>query len=264
VVNTDVTEKKQLEAEFLQAQRLESLGILARSIAHDLNNILTPISIAPQLLLKQLPDLDTVPQELLKSIQRAAKRGTELSQQILAFAGKPQEERILVTVNDLIQEIQQFAQFSVPKNIQIRTTLTDSLKPVLVDPTRLYQVLLNLCVNARDAMPQGGTLSLSANSIFIDETNRNLSTSAQPGEYAVITVADTGVGIAPEVLDHIFDPFFTTKSADQGSGLGLSTVAKIVKDCGGFVKVLSEVGTGCQFQVYLPTAKTAAPMPAEN
>jgi len=264
VVNTDITEKKQLEAEFLQAQRLESLGILARSIAHDLNNILMPISIAPQLLLKQLPDLDAAPQELLKSIQRAAQRGTELSQKILAFAGKPQEERVLVKINDLFQEIQQFAQSSFPNNIQIQTTIPDSLKPVFVDTTLLYQVLLNLCINARDAMPQGGTLSLSADNILIDETHQNLPPSAQRGEYAVIKVTDTGGGIAPEVLDHIFDPFFTTKSADQGSGLGLSTVAKIVKDCGGFVKVLSEVGTGCQFQVYLPTARAAAPAPVAN
>lgn len=255
VVNTDITEKKQLEAEFLQAQRLESLGILARSIAHDLNNILTPLTIVPHVLLQQLPESDTAMRSMLESIKRAAKRGTELSKQILVFAGKTQGERVLVHIDELFQEVQQFVQLTFPKNIQIRIAIADDLKPVVADATLLYQVLLNLCVNARDAMPQGGTLTLSATHIALDTMNQNQPAIAHPGDYVLVSVADTGAGIAAEILDQIFDPFFTTKSADRGSGLGLSTVAKIVKDCGGFVNVVSEVGTGCQFQMYLPVLR---------
>jgi two-component system cell cycle sensor histidine kinase/response regulator CckA len=167
VVNTDITEKKQLEAEFLQAQRLESLGILARSIAHDLNNILTPLTIVPHVLLKQLPEPDAAMRSILESIKSAAQRGTKLSKQILTFAGKTQGELALVQLDELFQEVQQFAQLTFPKNIAIQMEIADDLQPVLVDATLLYQVLLNLYVNARDAMPQGGILTLSATHITL-------------------------------------------------------------------------------------------------
>jgi PAS domain S-box-containing protein len=257
VVNTDITEKKKLEADFLQVQRLESLGILARSIAHDLNNILMPISVVPHFLLNRLPNLDTATQDLLKSIQQAAKRGAALSNQILLFAGKPQGDPVLVQINDLFREIYQFTQHSFPKNIEVQITITDSLEPVLADTTLLYQVLLNLCVNARDAMPAGGTLSLSADKIVIE--NNQTVPNARPGNYVVITVADTGTGIPPEVVDHIFDPLFTTKPAGQGSGLGLSTAVKIVKDYKGFIQVTNVPGAGCRFQVYLPADRDSVP-----
>ena len=254
VVNTDITERKQLEAEFLQAQRLESLGILARSIAHDLNNILTPLSITPQMLLRKLPHADARTRDLLNGIKQSAQRGTQLVKQMLAFAGKSQESPVIVQVDDLFQEMQQFVQFTFPGNIAIQTAIADDLNPVLADATLLYQVLLNLCVNARDAMPQGGTLSLSAIQTTLDEASQHWPSHAPLGNYVVMTVADTGQGIAPEILDQIFEPFFTTKPTNQGSGLGLSTVAKIVKDFRGFTRVFSEVGIGSQFQVYLPVA----------
>jgi PAS domain S-box-containing protein len=262
VVNTDITGRKQLEAEFLQAQRLESLGILARSIAHDLNNILTPLSITPQVLLKQLPQADARTRDLLKGIKQAAQRGAQLVKQMLVFAGKSQGTLGFVQVDDLFQEMQQFIHLTFPGNIAIQTAIADDLNPVLADATLLYQVLLNLCINARDAMPQGGTLSLSATQTTLDETSQHRSPSAVLGNYIVMTVADTGQGIAPDILDHIFDPFFTTKPASQGSGLGLSTVAKIVKDLGGFLDVFSEVKTGSQFQVYLPAANNFTSAPA--
>jgi two-component system cell cycle sensor histidine kinase/response regulator CckA len=264
VVNTNITEKKQLEAEFLRSQRLESLGILARSIAHDLNNILTPLTIVPHVLLQQLPESDTAMRSMLESIKSAAQRGNELSKQILTFAGKTQGELVLVQIDDLFQEVQQFVQLTFPKNIAIQIAIADDLQPVLADATLLYQVLLNLCVNARDAMPQGGILSLSAANATLETTHQNQQAIAHPGDYVLVTVADTGPGIAPEILDQIFDPFFTTKPADRGSGLGLSTVAKIVKDCGGFVSVLSEVGIGCQFQMYLPVGRGSTSSPVMN
>ncbi|PSR17445.1 hypothetical protein C8255_12645 [filamentous cyanobacterium CCP3] len=263
VVDTDITEKKQLEAEFLQTQRLESLGVLARGIAHDLKNILMPVSIVPQLLLKELPDANATTRELLESLKRAAQRGTALAQQILAFASQPQGKPTQLRVEDLIQEVQAFAHHAFPQSIAIEVHSEADLKPVCADATLLYQVLLNLCVNARDAMPNGGTLTISAQNAHLQDRPEG-SPEAGPGDYIAITIADTGTGIAPDILDRVFDPLFTTKPEGQGSGLGLSTVAKIVKDYRGFVRVVSEVGSGCQFQVYLPAARASAPSSAAD
>ncbi len=265
-VNTDITEKKQLEAQFLQAQRLESLGTLAGGIAHDLNNILAPILAVSQLLPRQLPNLDQQSRHLLKIAEDSSKRGADLVKQILAFARDLDGKHIPLQVGTLLEEVEQIIRSTFSKSIAItRTVPTENLSMVAADATQLHQVLMNLCVNARDAMPNGGTLSLSAENQLIDQTYADLHPGANAGAYVVITVTDTGTGIPPETLDRMFDPFFTTKAIGNGTGLGLSTVIGIVKSHGGFLNVNSQVGQGTSFKVYLPAIEAAeTSQPAED
>jgi PAS domain S-box-containing protein len=255
VVNTDITDKKQLEAQFLRAQRLESIGTLASGIAHDLNNILSPILISAQLL--QTKNFDTRSQKLLKTIETNAKRGAAVIKQVLSFARGVEGERKIVQIRHLILEIKQIVKETFPKSIELYTDIAPDLWAVSGDATQVHQVLLNLCVNARDAMPDGGTLSIYGKNFLIDQNYARMNLDAQVGPYIVITVADTGIGIPPEVMDRIFEPFFTTKQQGKGTGLGLSTVIGIIKSHGGFVKVSSDVGKGTQFQVFLPAVQEA-------
>jgi PAS domain S-box-containing protein len=256
-VDTDITEKKQLEAQFYRAQRLESLGTLASGIAHDLNNVLTPILAISQLLGLKFSHLDQRSQDLLKILEESAKRGATMVKQILTFTRGTDGKPTLVKVEALVQEVVDLIQQTFPKSIAIRANFPEtSLGMVSVDPTHLHQVLMNLCVNARDAMPTGGTLTLSVESRWVDQAFAQVNLDAQVGSYISITVTDTGMGIAAEIRDRIFDPFFTTKPFGQGTGLGLSTALGIVKSYGGFLHVSSEVGQGTQFRVYLPTTET--------
>ena len=257
-VDTDITEKKQLEAQFYRTQRLDSLGRLASGIAHDLNNIFTPILTAAQLLRSMQEDLDIQVQEPLELLEDSAKWGANMVRQILTFARGSSGEQILVDVPSLLQEVVTITQQSFPKSIKIRQDLPNPnssgqfLSCVYADPTHLHQVFMNLCLNARDAMPDGGVLTLSAENMRVDDETIPMNLEARPGNYVVVSVADTGVGIAPDVRDRIFDPFFTTKELGKGTGLGLSTVLGIVKNYGGFLHVLSEVDRGTQVKVYLP------------
>ncbi len=252
-VDTDITEKKQLEAQFLRVQRLESLGTLASGIAHDFNNILTPILAIAQTMSVKSDYSNDQRRHLLKVIEDSAKRGAGLVKQILAFAQGAEGERAPLQVRHLLSEMVQVARQTFPKTIEISTDIpTNDLWTVAADATQLHQVLMNLCVNARDAMPKGGTLSLAVENKLIDESYARLNLEAHTGAHVVITIMDTGMGIAAELLDRIFDPFFTTKALGKGTGLGLSTVLGIVKNHGGFVKVYSEIGNGTQFKVYLP------------
>ncbi len=252
-VDTDITEKKQLEAQFLRVQRLESLGTLASGIAHDFNNILTPILAIAQMMSVKSDYSNDQRQHLLKVIEDSAKRGAGLVKQILAFAQGVEGERAPLQVRHLLSEMVQVARQTFPKTIEIGTDIpTNDLWTVAADATQLHQVLMNLCVNARDAMPEGGTLSLAVENKLINESYARLNLEARTGAHVVITITDTGMGIAAELLDRIFDPFFTTKVLGKGTGLGLSTVLGIVKNHGGFVKVYSEIGNGTQFKVYLP------------
>lgn len=262
VVNTDITQKKQLEAQFLRAQRMESIGTLASGIAHDLNNVLAPILMTAQLLETQFD----VPRSkrLLPILVTNAKRGAALVKQVLSFARGLEGERTIVQVKHLILEIKHIATETFPKSIEIYTDIPQHLWTVSGDATQLHQVLMNLCVNARDAMPQGGTLSISAENLFIDENYARMNLDATVGPYIVITVADTGTGIQPEILDRIFEPFFTTKELGKGTGLGLSTVVGIIKSHGGFVNVYSEVGRGTQFKVYLSAVEAMETQEAEE
>lgn len=282
-VNTDITDKKQLEAQFYQAQRLESLGQLAGGIAHDLGNILTPILGIAQMLRMMQKDADTATKEQLDILESSAKRGADMVRQILTFAqGNPGNETTIDVVT-LLQEVVDVIKQGFPKSIKIRQLSsrpvgqTDrqtagqpdgqpderggSLQPehlapsprlVLADSTQLYQVFMNLCINARDAMPEGGVLTLSVDVCLVDEAIARRHLNAAVGHYVVVSVADTGVGIPPEIRDRIFEPFFTTKDADKGTGLGLATVTGIVNKAGGFLSVSSEVGQGTEMKVYLP------------
>lgn len=256
-VDTDITEKKQLEAQFLRAQRLESLGTLASGIAHDMNNILTPILAVSQLLPLKLTNLDERSTSLLRMLEESARRGSNLMQQILSFARGSDGSRSSVQIAHILAEVVRVARQTFPKSIDISINLPNTdLQTISADVTQLHQVLMNLLINARDAMPNGGNLQIIAENLVLDENCARLNVDAQPGCYVVITVADTGTGIPPEILDRIFEPFFTTKESGKGTGLGLSTTLGIVKSHGGFVNAYSDLGMGTCFKIYLPAEES--------
>lgn len=254
-VNTDITEKKQLESQFLRAQRMESLGTLASGIAHDLNNALTPIMMTVQLLETKL--LDEQSQEWLSMLETNVKRGADLVKQVLLFSRGLEGQRTTLQAEKLISEIERITKQTFSRAIEIHTNLpTQKLWTISGDATQLHQVLMNLCVNARDAMPEGGILEISAKNLWIDEYYARMNLEAKVGPYVVITVSDTGMGMSRDIIDKIFEPFFTTKELGKGTGLGLSTVIGIIKSHSGFVNVYSEEGKGTQFKVYLPVTQT--------
>ncbi|BAY36353.1 PAS/PAC sensor hybrid histidine kinase [Nostoc sp. NIES-2111] len=257
-VNTDITEKKQLESQFLRAQRLESVGTLAGGIAHDLNNILTPILTASQLLQLKLPNVDERSQQMFKTIESNTKRGAALVKQVLQFTRGVEGKRTIVQISHLFSEIKQIIEETFPKSIECVTNIEPELWTVIGDATNLHQVLMNLVVNARDAMPNGGNLTISARNVFIDEHYARMNIDARVGNYIIISVTDTGMGVDSETLERIFEPFFTTKEVGKGTGLGLSTVQGIVKSHNGFVNVYSEVGRGTEFKVFIPAVEATA------
>ncbi|MBD2448235.1 response regulator [Nostoc sp. FACHB-152] len=264
IVNTDITEKKQLESQFLRTQRLESLGTLAGGIAHDLNNILTPILSAAQLLQLKRPDADDWSQQMFRTIETNTKRGSALVKQVLQFARGVDGKRTVVLFSNLFSEIEQIVHGTFPKSIEFSLNIQSDLWPVMGDATHLHQVLMNLVVNAHDAMTNGGTLSVCAKNLLIDEQYTRMNLEANVGPYIVITVADTGIGMPPEISNRIFEPFFTTKEIGKGTGLGLSTVRGIIKSHGGFINVHSEVGKGSEFKLFLPAVEMMAKSLTEN
>lgn len=249
-VNTDITERKKLEAQFLRSQRLESLGTLASSIAHDLNNVLQPILLAAGFLREKLSDARS--QRMLTTLEASAKRGADIVKQVLTFARGIGGERGRIDSTALLKEMGKIAKETFPRSIHLATAIPEGLWPLSGDMTQLHQVLMNLSVNARDAMQRGGTLTLSGENVVVDDARARMHPGAAPGPYVAMTVSDTGVGIPPELADRIFEPFFTTKDVDKGTGLGLSTVHAIVKSHGGFVEVGSNPGRGSRFSVFLP------------
>lgn len=251
-VDTDITEKKLLEAQFLRVQRMESIGTLASGIAHDLNNILSPILAAVHLLKMDLPDEKR--SQILTMLENNTVRGADLVKQVLSFAKGLEGDRTIIQLRHIVEEVRLIAEETFPKTIHVVTNVPRELWLIYGDPTQLHQILMNLSVNARDAMPNGGTLKISGENVWIDENYARLNLDAHVGAYVCITVKDTGVGIHPEHLNKIFEPFFTTKEISHGTGLGLSTVMGIVKSHGGFIQVASQVGEGTQFKVYLPAA----------
>jgi len=253
-INTDITDKKKIEAQLLRAQRMESIGTLAGGIAHDLNNILTPIMLALQVLKEKHKDLQS--QKLITILEKNSERGANLIKQVLSFARGVEGERKPLQIMNHISEIERILKETLPRNIEIRTDIQKDLFTISGDATQLHQVIMNLCVNARDAMPDGGILNISAENFFIDENYAQMHTEAKVGHYVVIGVSDTGIGIPPKLVDRIFEPFFTTKDFGKGTGLGLSTALAIVKSHGGFINVYSEIGEGTTFRVYLPSIKT--------
>ncbi len=255
-VSTDITEKKQLEAQFYQAQRMESLGTLASGIAHDLNNILTPILALAQVIPLQQSNLNLRSQEMLNIIEMSAKRGASMVKQILTFTRGTGEERTTLQVAPILRETIDIIQQTLPTSITIQNYISDSpISQVTANLTQLHQIIMNLCINARDAMPEGGTIMICAENFYVDRLFAQRSLNARIGNYVLITIADTGVGIPTEVRDRIFEPFFTTKAQGKGTGLGLATVLGIVKSYGGFVQVSSDLGQGSQFKVYLPAVE---------
>jgi two-component system, cell cycle sensor histidine kinase and response regulator CckA len=264
-VETDITEQKQLEAQFLRAQRLESLGTLASGIAHDLNNILTPILVIAPMLPLSLPPLNERSQQLLNVLDENAKRGADLVKQILTFARGLEGERSPIQVKHLIGEVEQVIRSTFPKLITFaRNFPSGDLWLVSANATQLHQVFMNFCVNARDAMPQGGILRISAENRVIDATYVQMNLDAKVGSYVAIAFEDTGTGISPEHIDRVFEPFFTTKRVGEGTGLGLSTAMGIVKNLGGFITVSSKVGKGTRFQIFLPAVQAAETAPEKT
>ncbi|MGH8752081.1 MAG: AAA family ATPase, partial [Burkholderiales bacterium] len=262
VISTDITEKKRMEGNMLRAQRMESIGTLAGGIAHDLNNLLAPIMLAVDTL-KLKPDYERRPQ-LLEMIEANAKRGAEMANQVLSFARGVEGKRVTLNPRHLIREIEKIARETFPRSIEMQTKFTRGLYMVSGDATQMHQVLLNLVLNARDAMPNGGVLKIGAENLMLDESYARMHADARPGPYVVITVADSGSGIAPELQERIFEPFFTTKEIGRGTGLGLSTAVGIVKGHGGFFTVYSEPGKGSKFKVYLPALQSSAAREAEE
>jgi PAS domain S-box-containing protein len=253
-VETDITAKKQLEQQFFRVQRLESLGTLASGIAHDLNNILTPILGIAQLLPLTLPTIDDRNQKLLAMLVGSAKRGSSLVKQILTFAKGIDGKPMLLQVRHILAEIISVARQTFPKSIDVVLDLdSEDLWMVYVDATQIHQVLMNLFVNARDAMPSGGSITATARNVALGDSYIRLHPEVSVGAYILMTIADTGIGMDSGTVDRIFDSFFTTKEA--GTGLGLSTVMGIVKAHGGFITVESMLGQGTAFNIYIPAIK---------
>ena len=252
----DVTEKKKLEEQFLRVQRLEGLGLLAAGIAHDLNNVLAPILMGAPLL--QATAKDPVERKMLEAIESSAGRGAALVRQILAFAQGAGGGKALVQPKYLLEDMSRFIRQTFPQTIRLDLDIPPELWPVQGNATQLHQVLLNLCVNARDAMPEGGSLRLRAANRLVDAAQAQAWPNARPGAYLMIEVGDRGTGIPPEILARVWEPFFTTKGEGKGTGLGLSTVRGIVANHDGFVVIDTAPGRGTTFQVYLPAAEPAA------
>ena len=251
----DLTEQKKMEAQYLRALRMESIGTLAGGIAHDLNNVLAPIVMSIELLrlsVGQDPRLS----KILDTIYANSRRGTDLVRQVLSFARGLDGQRVAIRLRRLIDDLVGIIGATFPHNIRIVAQVPKDLWPITGDPTQLHQVLLNLAVNARDAMPHGGTLTLTATNLTIDAQYAGMSQEAKAGPHVLLQVTDTGHGMPPEVRERIFEPFFTTKELGKGTGIGLATVHTVVKSHGGFLNVESEVGRGTTFKIYLPADPT--------
>jgi two-component system cell cycle sensor histidine kinase/response regulator CckA len=267
----DISERKEMEAKMYRAQRMDSIGSIASGIAHDMNNILAPILMAAPMLRMGMSPENTA--RTLATIEKSAQRGADLVRQLLTFGQGTEGARMPIKFDSLVREMVTVARQTFPKNIVLVENVANDLGSVIGDSTQLHQVLLNLCVNARDAMPQGGTLTLDAECVQFDQSLASMTPGASPGPYIRLQVSDTGTGISPKIVDRIFDPFFTTKGEGKGTGLGLSMVIGIAKNHGGFVSLITSEGKGSTFQVYLPMVQrgdeaaapdAAAPAPRGN
>lgn len=265
ITNTDITEQKRTEQHLLRAQRMESIGTLAGGIAHDLNNILSPILMSVEMLQLNGPDPETA--RWLQMIRENADRGAELVKQVLTFARGMSGERIPVQLKHVIKDLVRVLKETLPRSIDVKFEIDPELWTISADPTQIHQVLMNICINARDAMPSGGTIKITAKNITVDDNYARMNIDADTGNYVFLNVSDTGVGMSPDTVNRIFDPFFTTKEIGKGTGLGLSTTLTIVKSHGGFINVYSEVNRGTRFSIYFPSAEAAgdeADSPAPN
>ncbi len=234
---------------------MESIGTLAGGVAHDLNNILAPIMMSIELLKDMSESPET--EEILATIETSARQGSDIVRQVLSFARGVEGERIEIQLKHLFQDLGNIIKGTFPKNIRLEFGIPHDIWTIWGDPTQVHQILLNLCVNARDAMPQGGGLTVEVQNCVLDAHYAAMNAQAKAGNYVQIRVTDTGTGMPREVIDKIFEPFFTTKEVGKGTGLGLSTVMAIVKSHGGFVNVYSEPGQGTTFKVYLPAVEAS-------
>ena len=255
-INTDVTEKKKLEAQILHTRRMESIGTLAGGVAHDLNNSLTPILLAMGILREKAPNPES--RAIIEKVESSVKHSAALVQQLLAFARGADGQQGELDLRPLVSDTANFMRQMLPADVNLEIKINEDLWPVIGNTTQLKQVLHNLCLNARDAMPAGGRIKLFTHNLVVNETIKPSLPEASLGPYAVIAVSDTGTGICPDDMDRIFDPFFTTKAFGQGSGLGLSTVQGIVKGHHGFITVNSIMGQGTTFRIYLPALPSRA------
>jgi PAS domain S-box-containing protein len=254
---SDLTERKKLEEQFLRAQRMESIGTLAGGIAHDLNNVLTPILMATEMLPDHVRDAEG--HAMLDMVRASAQRGADLVQQVLGFARGIEGVRRSVDPAEVARDFRKVLQDTFPRNIVFDLVAPEAIWPIHADPTQIHQVLMNLCVNARDAMPSGGKLIVTLENTVVDDVFSGMNLRAIPGPYVKIGVQDTGDGMSEETREKIFEPFFTTKEVGKGTGLGLSTTFSIVRDHGGFIDLYSDVGRGTQFWIYFPADSAEFP-----
>jgi signal transduction histidine kinase len=256
----DVTEKRNLEAQLAQAQKMEAVGQLAGGVAHDFNNLLGVITGYSELLIKDIgPKHAGHPR--LEQIKKAADRGASLTRQLLAFSRKQVLQPRVIDLNDVVSDVEKMLRRLIGENIQFVTVFNSSIGRVRADPGQIEQVIVNLVVNARDAMPKGGRLILGTDSADLDLLYTRSRAEVAPGHYVVLSVSDTGHGMDAATAAHIFEPFFTTKEPGKGTGLGLATVYGIVKQSGGHVNVYSEPGRGTTFRIYLPRVDAEAEQP---
>ena len=253
----DVTERRRLRQELLQAQKMEAVGRLAGGVAHDFNNMLMPILTYGGLLLDKLP-VDSPLRHYAEEVTKAAKRAASLPQQLLAFSRKQVLQPQVLDLNTVVADVEKMLRRILGEDITLATSLPPDLDLVLVDPGQVHQVIMNLVVNARDAMPQGGRLLIETRNVGIDAASATLHYEDAPGRWIRLAISDTGCGMDKETQERVFEPFFTTKEQGKGTGLGLSTVFGIVKQSGGHIRVYSELGHGTTFSIYLPAAEDAA------
>jgi two-component system, cell cycle sensor histidine kinase and response regulator CckA len=265
VMAIDITERLRLEEQFRQAQRMESIGRLAGGVAHDFNNLLTVINGYSEMLLMDEPHRDSVP---LKEIREAGERAADLTKQLLAFSRRQMVQPAIIDLNTIVARTETFLRRLIGDDVRFVTRLDPDVKPVQADPGQVQQIIMNLAINSRDAMPDGGTLIIETSNVVVDETYRASRPEVRPGPYTMLAVTDTGEGMSPEIQARIFEPFFTTKELGKGTGLGLATVYGMVKTAGGWIWVYSEPGSGTTFKVYLPqtdrSLTPAAPEPARD
>jgi hypothetical protein len=257
IFNTDITQKKLSDSQALLNQRLDSIGTLASGIAHDLNNLLTPMTMIVQLL--QLQSTEKKYLEWISILEKNTNRARSLVRKILTFSQNYQGEYVPLPIKELILEIKDIIKQTFPKNINIEVNCSEQVGNIQGDATQIHQVLLNICLNARDAMANGGVLKIDVDKVNIPPKEVKLNDVFKVESYVKIAVSDTGIGISKDIFDKIFDPFFTTKEREKGTGLGLSTSLGIVKSHGGFIEVETEVKKGSVFQIYLPTSSSIAP-----